>query len=789
MMMLRGCLLLAPMILFSAALLRRIAAERDPWVLASGSVGLSGVLLILGGALLLPWVGPGTCLGLVAALCALGSWWLLRSPGSVADLVTPSPQGRGTLLALVCGLPGLGLTLFFSLFIMSVSLVVDDGFFLHTSNMGMILAGHYPPLSFLGEPLQGHIGKDLLTALLALAFNTDFLQAEWISTCAIQVCHFLFLLTWLRAETGQASYALMGTYFAFVGSSFGAHLGLADTITNNNAVAFFTLSLCSYLLRRWLRLGTWQLALLAGAVLGSDAIIYELHFGLLGLTLFLFTLPRRERYRGFGTLVGTALLLASCEGGAITHLVHKMIAGPAAYQQDAQRSYQSQTVNVRFPKAELFRLRRDNLRPSRFFETRLRPAEADFTPSRLSAPLWSPQILSCFWYPVWLAPLVLLGLWVGRNGLAGWFFCLGFFSVLTPCVVSFGYFENETGRWFFGAALGFSVAYALGVAQLCSTCSRWRYPGWVIMAWTVWFNFPAIPLRLGEMRACLAQPGTALPDGSPGIVPGTGLIPQPRRSLAHHYQFTEADWKLAERLRRLGQQRGDFPRARYLVNYPDDAPPTNGQDVELASGGMLNRIGLQTGLSGLLPAGISSAPRNRWCAPTFSQTLQARAFWSDPQLWRLSHLSVAWLVVNDANLAPEVARTLAASPHLKEVYRDGERSILEVERLPNASPAAQKLNLRAVDSPRGPLRPRQPYRLSCPLQERASGSAQILLRYLALDSPTGDEANPDDLLSEQLEPGQLELHLIGPYFPGHYQLEWMNQGDSQWRPLVKLKFD
>lgn len=773
--------------LFSGTLLRRLAGERDPWLLCFASIGLAGVWLILGGALLLPWLSPS------ASLCVLGIVSALGTAATVRNRAFPALEVHPDSLWLtVAALPGALLTGFFALFIMSVSFGVDDGFFVHSSNMGMILAGKYPPTSFLGEPWQGHYGKDLLTALLALCFDVNFLEMEWISTCAIQVLHFFFLLHWIRVETGKVLPALMGTYFAFFGSAFGSHLGLADTIANNNAVAYWTLTLCSYLLLRWWSTRQISAALLAGLVLGADALIYELHFGLLGLTLFSFCVFSRKRYLGFTVLVTTAVFLACVEGGAITHIAQRLVSGPAEYQKDARKSWQSQNVDLHFPKSEPFVLRRDNLRPSRFFETKLRPTGADFSPSRDSVPLWSPKILASFWYPVWLAPLVLLGLIRGRNLLAGWFFCLGVFSVLTPSLVSFGYFEAETARWLFGAAVGFSVAFALVVAQFCDTAKPKKYFAWLVLALTLWFNIPVIPLETKEMLVALQNPGNALRDGSPGIIPNGSLIPNPRGSLAHHYGFDDADWRTTEKLRQLSVDEPDFLTSKYLVNYPDEEPPQNGLHPEVASGGMLNIVGLQTGLSGRLPAGIAGAPENLHSAPLFSQTLQARSFWAEPELGKLRDLGVRWLLTDNSRLSEKTQEAIAQLDGISKKFETGELTLWETPKKtisPDVLSPVLDLKVK-LPGTGADLRARQPFTLTADLDADAAGTAELEFRYLSV--PEQEPSNPDDPLRDKVsvtgKPQKDTLRLVGPYYPGTYRMEWRNRGDDGWKKLTELTF-
>lgn len=780
MSMILGSLLILALITFSALCLRRYANETDPALLALGSFGLANCLLVLGGALLLPYVSPSTALAAVGTLAVTGAALLARN-----RRWNRLERRSDTLWLSLAGLPGTVLAGFFALFIMSVSFGVEDGFFLHTSNMGMILSGWYPPVNFLGEPLQGHYGKDLHTALLALCLDVPFLEMDWFATVVLQVWHFAFLLHWLRVEGGKPAYGLLGAYFAFFGSAFGSHLGLADTIANNNAAAYAMLSLCSYLLLRWWRQGATGTAVLAGGVLGLDALVYELHFGLLGLALFSFTLLRRERYRGFLLLVIVAVGLASVEGGAITHLARKALVGRAAHQQNARKAWQSQNVELKVPKERPFTLRLDNLRPSRFFETKLRPAGATFTHSRETVAAWSPRILACFWYPVWLAPLVLLVALRQRNLLAGWFFALGTFSIGTPCLVSFGYFDGETARWLFGAAVGFSVAFAMTLAQGWQVPFPRRYLTVVLTLWIVIFQWPALRLEGSEMLQALARPGQPLPNGSPGVPPGGGLWPDPERNLAHHFGFRPESWQVMAELRARSTSRDE----RYLVSYQDEKPI---QDVELTPGGLVNLIGLQAALSGRLPAGISGAPENRWNAPLFSQTLQARAFWADPQRWRIDQLGARWLVVDDQRSDAAPLQELVG---LEKVFRSGHLSLWKVSVAEETSRdrSVTPLPLRQLTVIPGQTtawQPRKPFQLACRASAGAAGTTEIEFRYLSAE--TGEPAHPGDPLLDRItltsSPAAVTVKVVGPSFPGRYRLEWRETGSQGWAPLGELLF-
>lgn len=773
-----GSLLLLCLCAFFAVSLRRYAEETDAVLLALASLGLAGCGLVLGGALLIPWMPPTQAMFALGFVSLIGTFLIARG-----NHWKPLQKRNDSLWLTLVGIPGMLICGVFALFIMSVSIGVEDGFFLHITNMGMMLAGKYPPLNLLGDQLLGgHYGKDLLTALLALCFGVHFLDMEWISTFAIQVLHFAFVLHWFRVEGGSPWHGLLGAYFLFFGSAFGSHMGLADTVANNNAVAYIALTLCSYLLLRWWRIGRPGLAVLAGVVLGLDALIYELHFGLMGLTLFVFTVAHPKRYRGFFLLVTVAVLLASVEGGAITHLARKLVLGNPPTER--RESLEKINLEVKFPKELPFTLRTDNLRPSRFFETKLRPVSASFTHSRDVVPAWSPRILASLWYPAWLAPLTLLALIRQRNVLAGWFFSLGTFSFLTPCLVSFGYFDGETARWLFSASIGFSTAFALTLAQALSKPTRWRPFIFVVALWAVAFHAPVLVMECREVAQALREPGQPLVNGSPGIPPSGSLIPNPSLNLSHHFSFRPESWEALEKLRDHSTLDAD----RFLSNYPDERPV---QGLELTPGVVLNQIGLQAALSARLPAGVSGAPETRWCAPLFSQKLEARAFWADPEPWRLAHLGVTWLIVDETRPFPEVLRSL---PWLSEVYHGDGVSLWKVglSETDSQTPSSVSLkNLTAVTEGLPTLHPRKPFVLPCVAEASLAGTSEIEVRYFALDS--GEPANPRDRLLDRPKflagKGTVPVDLIGPSFPGRYRLEWKEGNSQAWKPLGVLSFE
>ena len=759
--------------LASLELLRRSARESHPLILLAASPFLACLSLTLVSAYGLAHLGPMLCLGLATGAVTGLAW---RLPPMALD--RPRPGWHWLFLAI-----GTLTAALYAMFSMSVSQVVEDAFFIHTSNMGLIQRGFVPPLSPLGEPLQGHYGKDLLTSVLSAVTGTQFLTTEWVTTVLFQALTFLLLYAWLAKYNRSRLQGMLGSGFAYFGSHFGNHVGLMSCVTNNLPVAFAGLVLGGYLCQRALALASPATILLAGVVLGMEALIYETYFGLMILAL-LPALPSHRR-KALPLLI-VAGLVACTVGGALTQIARRVVSGQAHHATTQAQTMQSQQLQLHFPKADLLLLRRDNLRPSRPFDTEVRPYWADSRPSQALAYLWAPAITSSFWYPTWLWPLVALWLLVPRNRpkepATAWFFWLGLGAMLTPAVVDFGYFNNESARWLIVTAVGLSTSFALMLGSLYES-STGKLKGLVAVALValIYLTWPGTRAALKEMLHAVASPGSTLPDGSPGIVPGGSLVPNPRRSLAHHYGFTDADWNAVTWLHDRARK-GE----RFLANYADEAPADIRAHTEVVSGGQLNVIGLQVGLTGLFPAGLTGAPVNPSASPMFSPSLQARAFWFDLRPERLEPLNVQWLLASQ--LEGDLLGRLRADGGLTEAYSQTGREVFRVA--PRALTDTQGAQ-GSVELTRIPA-------LSLETRQARSVAVQVIggpgLHWveLAYREPNQNQIiNPDDLLLEPVVlrpdgPQTVEMTLVGPYYPQRCQLVWRLRGTQAWAILADV---
>lgn len=592
--------------LFGYAAARRFFAEPCPWLCLALAPLLGLFTALLSGGLLLqavpwiPWIGL-TGLGFLVGLVALRK---LRPPA--ASFRSPS-RWLQLYLAL-----GLGTVLVFCWFHQSVGMVVDGDFFIHGANIGLFSRGYLPPVNpFLGVPMHGHYGRDLAIAICVRDTGMSPLTSEWVLTTVWQALTFLVLSLWLRRELDDDLAGVLGGGFAFFGMNFSAYSGLSELLANNNPAAFCLLVVVGWAVFRAARLGppVW---LAAGLLLGLDALIYENHFGVLGLALLVFW----RRPRAMFTMGVVALLTAALLSGVMRSTAR-----------GAKESGAEQTIRVRVFKKELFRIRTDNLRPSRAFETRARPWRADFAPSSEYRFLWSQDILDTFWYPVWLLPLsTAFLLWAAcrrQSAPVGvWWCLLAWFSYLTPGLADFGFFEPETARWLVVTALGAAVALGLSLA----TCRRlWPRAGLVLTALLVGLCSVGFQLALRDMVNAYQHPGTPLPVGRPGLPPGQGLFPNPQLALSYHYGISAQVLEAAAWIRAHSKKGENFLCDSW------DLPP--------------NARGTLIGASGLLPAMEATPPWWSRSVNSYQTNLQQRGFWATGDLQRLDP-SVDWLLVS-----------------------------------------------------------------------------------------------------------------------------------------------
>lgn len=588
---------------------RRFFAEPCPW-LALALAPLLGVFLtLLLGGMLLRFMSWWPWLLLVNLLFAVGIWYLGRTPGPSSDFPPPS---RWLLLYLV---PAGTAVLIFCWFHQSVGMVVDGDFFIHAANIGLFTRGYLPPVNpFSGVPMNGHYGRDLAIAIFSRDTGLAALDSEWVLTTIWQLLTFFVLFFWLRRETGDDTAAVLGSGLAYFGMNISSAAGLCELLANNNPAAFSLMIVTGWAVfratdpeaPRWAWLG-------AASLLGLDSMIYETHFGVLGLSLLVFLRRCPKRVLSLGIV---ALTIAACLSGVLRSTAR-----------GTPESGAQQSVRVKIFKKQLFCLRQDNLRPSRPFETKARPWAADFTARSDYQPIWSRSILDGFWYPVWLLPLTTLFL-VGKAGRRGgslvgpWWLSIAWASLLAPSLIDFGFFESETIRWLAVTALGAAIALGLSLASLWRMSPRWI--GQPVVLALLALCSVGIQLAGRDMVSAYRNPGTPLPIGRPGLAPGSGLLPNPSLILEHHYGISPDVLEVAGWIRRHSRSGEHFVCDSWDL-------PTNARGVLI-------------GAVGLLPAMEADPPAWARGIDSYQTDLQQRGFWITGDLRRLAP-EVDWLLV------------------------------------------------------------------------------------------------------------------------------------------------
>jgi hypothetical protein len=703
--------------IFGYLVARRLFAEPCRWLSMALAPLLGMFAALLSGGLLLGWLPWPAWMG-VTALALAGGIWALRQRRLPQSFRAPHPA---LLLYL---LPALTAVLVFCWFHQSVGMVVDGDFFIHGANIGLFARGYLPPVNpFLGVPMHGHYGRDLAIAIFVRDTGMGLLTSEWVLTTLWQTLSFLVLFFWLRRELDDDLAGILGSAFAFFGINFSAYCGLAELTANNNPVAFCLLITVGWAVFRAHRLGpaAW---LGAGLLLGLDAIIYETHFGVIGISLVV--LWRRPR-----ALLAIGLL-ALLTGVTLSGVVRSTARG-------APESGSEQTIRMRIFKKQLFCLRSDNLRPSRAFETKARPWAADFSPSSAYQPIWSHAIMDTFWYPVWLLPLSTLFLaWLvwrkERSEVGLWWAAVAWLSLLTPGLADFGVFEAETARWLVVTALGAALALAVALASLWRLAPTAGRPLTFLLVAMCSFG---LKVATSDMLSAYRHPGTPLPVGRPGLPPGNGLLPNPELALEYHYGITGDVLKAAAWLRSHSQ-----PGQHFLCDSWD--LPTNAR-------------GALVGAVGLLPAMEADPPVWSRSIDSYQPNLQQRGFWATGDLARLA-ANVDWLLVSRS-----------AANFGKAAFQLGTARVYRIAQpLPAFPPGSGDFSLEfARNGATGSLLPiRFEGRTGCLLE----------LRFHPLG---GQEFVADENI--QRAASASSVLFVAPYAAGEYQVEARLAPGAPWR--------
>ena len=555
---------------------------------------------------------------------------------------------------------------------------LDDDFWIHFSVQGQ-LALWGPPARHPFFPeitLQGHYGRDLILGAVGQMTGLSPYACQFWQTNVAQLSTLALVVGLVWRSCRSAPAALLAATFVFMGINVGGRAGLLDTYQNNNALAYAGVLGLLVLFDRLREQGDAAHVLLTAWALGTYALVYETHFGLLGLLLILMLLvTRRKEVLAVGLL---ALLLASVQGGPIAKVLRDWRTPVAERSWSHGELNQHQVVKLTFPKDPFLHIPLTGGTYSRLScAYECLPNLGSLTemgPERYR-PLWSWHVLRIHWLSTLLAPFSLLMIlrrplcWAG---LAFWLF--GLLAYLTPGLIHFGpVFETEYFRWMFAAGFAWSLALGVGLG-------RWLEPPEVVL------DGAAAMSILGPNGAGspISQPGEA---GSPrgrvpiwrGVVaaalvlanclpswllffprvwsvaehPVDAVWPRTERAwvLEQTWQlanFSEVDYEAATVVRGLARSGAED---RILLNTPCTSVRDMGFDSTFA------------GVSGLRPVGHSMPwPKDPVGTPPFRRGAPATAFWSYPSGELLDLMEVSWVLLRPDELLPtESANWLAAN--------------------------------------------------------------------------------------------------------------------------------
>jgi hypothetical protein len=620
-----------------------ILGETAALALVLTLIGVNGVYRQLGSTTYRGWtaleISVAVTLSLQLVLLGLLAW---KAPSAPARVALPK---RATTLLLALSV----LVLLYS----NAQQIAnpDDDYWIHAPLQGLMRQGNFPPFNpfFSDIAMNGHYGRNLGIVTFSLLSGRDVFMSQHILTSAIQVLTLWIFFSAFWRSSGRWQTGLLATVFVFFGINAGGRGGLIDTMQNNNAFVHLYLALLLSLVVEVWKEQAKSAALLGGLVLGSYAIVYETHFGLIFLTIASLTpllLLRAAISKKAALLALLALLislpLAFTQGGPLTDLLQRRREGREHTQaENLSRGMQNQAqvVKVTFPKKELFQILLETGEYQRVahiytLDTPLRHLHTP-TVERGYAYIWSWDVLKIHFLPLYLFPLSLVVLWK-RKSLAGHFMgAFGVISFLTPALVHFGpIYESEYYRWEFAAALGFTGALGLALAALAEPGDKgassfvWRPPHILIS------RHGAKLLAVGTLTllnswACLSFVGERL-SRSVGASPKRWLLfPSTENWLAQHkvLEFGPLDYRAATWL--AAQVK---PGDRLLTNFRQE----NNFSILFES--------TLTGLTGVRCVGHALPLEDEKIGTTpFRRSPSAVAFWETLRGDPLSQLKVNWI--------------------------------------------------------------------------------------------------------------------------------------------------
>lgn len=656
----------------------------------------------------------------------------------------------------------------------------DDDYWIHAPLQGLMRAGNFPPFNpfFSDIAMNGHYGRNLSIVTFSWLSGFDVFMSQHVLTSIVCVLTlWLFFSAFWRSSDHWPT-GLLATVFVFFGINAGGRGGLIDTMQNNNAFVHLYLALLLSLLIEVWKKESLPATVLAGLTLGSYAIVYETHFGLVFLTVLGITpllafrraVSKKAALLGFLALM-LSLPLAFTQGGPLTDILQRRQEGREHTQaENLSRGMQNQAqvVKITFPKKELFQILLETGEYQRVAHiyTLDTPLKRLHTPTveRGYAYIWSWDVLKIHFLPLYLFPIALVVLW-RRKSLAGHFMgAFGVISFLTPAIVHFGpIYESEYYRWQFAAALGFAGALGLALAALAEPGNqegpvfRWRPPNLEFSRQGLKLLLIGI-ITLLNSWACLSFVSGRLSQALPSSPRNWLFFPSTQTWLGEHQvlDFDHLDYDVASWLAKNVK-----PGDRLLTNFAQE----NNFSILYES--------TLTGLTGARCVGHALPLEDEKIGTTpFRRAPAAVAFWETFRGDPLSQLKVDWVLYrNDQGkeLPPlpgaKLMHRVQQDQRLRLVYQIDSSKLPRVETETEPSPTGAKATLSGQPSS---LRGGRLTNLAFEFSE-SEPKVSGVMEFSTKRRSDGLISSPSENLRWRLDSPQ-DVPFVPPYDEGEYEL-------------------
>ncbi|HIB66206.1 MAG TPA: hypothetical protein EYO33_14100 [Phycisphaerales bacterium] len=680
----------------------------------------------------------------------------------------------------------------------------DDDYWIHAPLQGLMRHGNFPPTNpfFSDIPMNGHYGRNLSIVTFSYLSGFDVFLSQHVLTSVLQGLTLWLFYSAFLASSGRQLNALLGTAFVFFGINAGGRGGLTDTMQNNNPYVHLYLGFLCYMTVLAWKEKRWTAAVLGGLGLGSYAIVYETHFGLvfftiLGVTPILWAAKFIDRQRALCalTILGLSLPLAFTQGGPLTDLLDRKVSGREHTQAEnlsKGMQNQAQVVKVSFPKEELFQILLETGEYQRISNiyTLNTPLRALYKPStdRGYAYIWSWDVLKIHFLALYLVPLSAFIL-LKRGSLGGLFMgAFGTISFLVPALVNFGpIYESEYFRWEFAASLGFAGALGLALGALTEKGEGrpFRLNGHNIVISSkgkIYLLVALITLvnSYSSLHATFARIKQEV-----GLPLSQWLyFPPTQEWLASHLvlEFGRVDYEAAKWLEERVEA-GD----RVLVNFSEE----NNFSILYES--------TLTGVAGARSVGHALPLEDEKIGTTpFRRSPAAQLFWQTQRPESLAQLKVDWLFYRGDGEAEDPEFPAA---RLEKRFKLGERRRFlyrvdesKLPKLYEGTTASQSVSARIVSSPKS-MRGGEIYNLQMQVAEGTDQPVKGTVTLSTVRKSDGLVSSPSENLKLNIDwdpqaPTVIELPFVAPYDEGEYELhfEFSPAPDSLGLEIETLNF-